>query len=184
MSWIIDPAHTQVEFSVKHMMIATVRGRFTKFSSTVNIDEQDALQSSVEGTVETASVDTHEPNRDAHLRSADFFDAEKYPTLSFRSTGIKKVGDERYQVTGQLTIKDITKEVVFDVSDEGRGKDPWGNLHWGLTATTSISRKDFGLNWNVALETGGWLVGDSVKISADVEIVYKAESQAATAAAA
>lgn len=177
MSWYIDPAHTQVEFSVKHMMIATVRGRFAKFSGEILVSDQDLLKSSVVGSVEAASIDTHDANRDAHLRSADFFDAETYPVLSFRSTAIQKVSGERYQVTGQLTIKDVTREVVFDVSDEGRGKDPWGNLHWGFSASTSINRKDFGLNWNVALEAGGWLVGDTVKISADVELVFKPEAE-------
>lgn len=178
MSWTIDPAHTQIEFSVKHMMIAAVRGRFTKFNGTLKVNDADLLKSSVEGSVEAASLDTHDPNRDAHLRSPDFFDAEKYPMLSFRGTRITPKGDDRYQVAGDLTIKDVTREVVFEVTNEGHSKDPWGNQRWGLTAQTTINRKEYGLNWNVALETGGWLVGDQIKVNVDLELVYQADTPA------
>ena len=160
MAWNIDNAHSMVEFSVKHMMIATVRGRFTAFSGTVSVDPDNQLKSSVRGSVQAASIDTHDANRDAHLRSADFFDAEKYPTLDFVSKRIEKVDDETYRVTGDLTIRDTTQEVAFQVTDNGKGKDPWGNTRWGFEATTAINRKDFGLTWNVGLETGGWLVGE------------------------
>ncbi len=182
MAWVIDTAHTSVEFSVKHMMISTVRGRFAKFSGTLNIDPQHPERSSVEGAVETASIDTREPNRDQHLRSADFFDAEKYPTISFLSRRIEPQGDNRYKVIGDVTIKDVTRELVFNVTDEGKGKDPWGNTHWGFTAEATLNRKDFGLNWNVALETGGWLVGDQIKINVEMEAIEKQPEPAAAQA--
>jgi polyisoprenoid-binding protein YceI len=179
MAWIIDSTHTQIEFSVKHMMITTVRGRFTKFNGTVKIDEAQPERSYVEGTIEAASLDTHEPKRDEHLRSADFFDATTYPELAFRSTAVKALDGEHLQVTGDLTIRGVTRPVTFDVTVEGYGKDPWGNRRLGLTATASVNRKDFGLNWNVALEAGGWLVGDVVKINADLELIEKVEQPAA-----
>ena len=171
MSWTIDSAHTNIGFSVKHMMIATVRGSFSKFNGTFNIDPSDVTKSSVEGSIETASISTNDPNRDAHLRSPDFFDAEHYPVMTFKSTRVTRLGGDRYQVAGNLTIKDVTREIVWEVSDEGRGKDPWGNTHWGLSAQTSFNRKDFGLNWNVALETGGWLVADNIKVNAELELL-------------
>ncbi len=179
MTWKIDASHSQIEFTVKHMMIATVRGRFGSFDGTVTVNPDNLLESGVEGWVETASVDTRDGNRDAHLRSADFFDAEKFPRMSFRSTKIEKAGDGEFKVTGDLTIKDTTRPVTFTVSDEGRGKDPWGNRRWGLSATATINRKDFGLNWNVALETGGWLVSDQVKIQAELEMVETVAEPAA-----
>ncbi len=179
MAWAIDTAHTEIEFAVKHMMIATVRGHFTKFAGSLDINPDNLEQSSAEGTVEVASVDTRDANRDNHLRSADFFDAEKYPVMSFKSTKIEKAGESKYKVTGPLTIKGVARDVTFDVEVEGMGKDPWGNLHLGLNAQTSINRKDYGLNWNVALETGGWLVADTVKINVDLEAVQVAAPQPA-----
>lgn len=174
MAWVIDPAHTQIEFSVKHMMITTVRGRFDKFSSTVNVDEANLAGSSVQGAIEVASLDTRDPGRDGHLRSPDFFDAEKYPAMSFSSTRIQRAGEGQFKVTGDLTIKDVTREVVFTVSDDGQNKDPWGNQRWGFSAQATINRKDFGLVWNVALETGGVLVGELVKINAEVQLIRQA----------
>jgi polyisoprenoid-binding protein YceI len=141
------------------------------------LDERDLAGSYAEGTIEAASVDTHEPNRDAHLKSADFFDAERFPQLKFRSTGASRLGEGHLRVSGLLTIRDVTREVVLDVHEEGRSKDPWGNLRWGFTATTAINRKDYGLNWNVALEAGGWLVGDQVKINIDLELIYQPDQQ-------
>jgi polyisoprenoid-binding protein YceI len=181
-SWKIDSAHTLVEFSVKHMMISTVRGRFNNFSGTLNLDEQHPERSYIEGVVESASVDTREPNRDAHLRSADFFDVEKYPTMKFRSTRIEKVGPDQFKVMGDLTIKKVTRPITFNVTSEGRGKDPYGNLHWGFSAETTLNRKDFDLNWNVALETGGWLVSDQIKINIELEAVQQVEESARAAA--
>lgn len=179
MAWKIDPSHSQIEFTVKHMMIATVRGRFGSFDGTVTVNPDNLLQSQVEGWVETASVDTRDTNRDAHLRSADFFDAEQFPRMTFRSTKIEKAGDGEFKVTGDLTIKDTTRPVTFTVTDEGQGKDPWGNRRWGVSATATLNRKDFGLNWNVALETGGWLVSDQVKIQAELEMVETVAEPAA-----
>ncbi len=186
MAWMVDPAHTSVEFTAKHMMFTKVRGRFDKFSGTLNLDEQHPENSSVEGSIDVASIDTREPNRDAHLRSADFFDAEKYPTITFRSTRVEVTGVDRAKVYGDLTIKDVTRPIVLDAAVEGRGKDPWGNERWGLSARATVSRKDWGLTWNVALETGGWLVGDTINIEIEAEVVKQqpapAEEPAASAA--
>lgn len=179
MTWNIDPQHTQIEFSVRHMMISKVRGQFKSFEGTLDINTDNPAASSVAGTIDVASIDTREPQRDAHLRSADFFDAEKYPKLSFRSSRIEPAGKGHYKVVGDLTIKDVTREVVFDVTDEGRAQDPWGNQRWGVSASTRLNRKDFGLTWNVALETGGWLVGDDVTITAEVELVKQVQPEPA-----
>ncbi len=179
MTWNIDPQHTQIEFSVRHMMISKVRGQFKSFEGTLDINTDNPAASSVAGTIDVASIDTREPQRDAHLRSADFFDAEKYPKLSFRSSRLEPAGKGRYKVVGDLTIKDVTREVVFDVTDEGRAQDPWGNQRWGVSASTRLNRKDFGLTWNVALETGGWLVGDDVTITAEVELVKQVQPEPA-----
>ncbi|MCG3211534.1 MAG: hypothetical protein FOGNACKC_05180 [Anaerolineae bacterium] len=179
MTWNIDPQHTQIEFSVRHMMISKVRGQFKSFEGTLDINTDNPAASSVAGTIDVASIDTREPQRDAHLRSADFFDAEKYPKLSFRSSRIEPAGKGHYKVVGDLTIKDVTREVVFDVTDEGCAQDPWGNQRWGVSASTRLNRKDFGLTWNVALETGGWLVGDDVTITAEVELVKQVQPEPA-----
>ncbi len=183
MNWQIDPTHTTIEFSVKHMMITTVRGQFKSFAGNLHIDPSNPAASRVEGSIDVASIDTREAQRDAHLRSADFFDVENYPKMSFRSSRIEPLGANQYKVYGQLTIKDVTREVVFDVADEGRGQDPWGNQRWGISASTKISRKDFGLTWNVALETGGWLVGDEVKIAVDLQLVLQQQPETETVAA-
>ena len=178
MSWKIDTAHTSVEFAVKHMMISTVRGRFSNFDGTVEVDPNNLLNSRVEGWIETASIDTRDEGRDAHLRSADFFDAETYPRMKFASKRIEKLGGDRYRVVGDLTIKDITREFTFEVTDEGQNKDPWGGTRWGLSAAGSLNRKDYGLTWNVALETGGVLVAEQVKIQAELQMVYVTETVA------
>jgi len=182
MAWVIDTAHSAVEFSVKHMMISTVRGRFTKFSGTVALDEANLANTTIEGAVELASVDTHDANRDGHLRSPDFFDAAQFPAMTFRSTRIEPAGGDQFRVTGDLTIKGVTRPVALTVVSEGRNKDPWGNQRWGFSAETSINRKDWGLNWNVALEAGGWLVGEQVKITLEAELVQaQPQPQAAVA---
>jgi polyisoprenoid-binding protein YceI len=178
MAWTVDPSHSSVNFSARHLMISTVRGRFTKFGGTLVLNEQSHEQSSAEGWVDIASVDTHDANRDGHLRSPDFFDFEKFPQMTFKSTRIVDEGEGQYKVTGNLTIKDVTREVTFKVTDEGKGKDPWGGTRWGFTAETTINRKDFGLNWNVALETGGWLVSDNIKLNIDVEAVLQPDQPA------
>ena len=181
MTWNIDASHTQIEFSVRHMMIAKVRGQFEQFEGQIHLNAENPAESWAEGTVDVNSINTKESQRDDHLRSADFFDVETYPKMSFRSSRIKSLGASQYKVYGNLTIKDVTREVVFNVADEGQAQDPWGNKRWGLSASTKINRKDFGLTWNVALETGGWLVGDEITINAEVELVYQPEAEAVTA---
>ena len=170
-TWQIDPAHTSVEFAVKHMMITTVKGRFTDVSGTVVADEAEPTRSTVEATMSVATIDTRAEQRDGHLRSADFFDVEKYPTITFTSRRIEGDPTGAFRLVGDLTIRGVTKEVTLDVTNEGRGRDPWGGERAGFSATTKINRKDFGLTWNQALETGGVLVGDDVKISIEVELV-------------
>ncbi|GHO54022.1 YceI family protein [Ktedonobacter robiniae] len=172
MAWEIDPTHSHVNFSVKHMMFSTVRGSFKVFSGKLHIDEQNPAASWVEAQADTTSVDTSDANRDGHLRGADFFDVEKYPTISFKSTNVERAGDG-YKVTGDLTIHGVTKSVVFDAEYLGQGKNPWGATVAGLSATTKINRRDFGLTWSAALETGGVLVGDDVKIEIDLETQNK-----------
>lgn len=169
-TWKIDPAHTHVEFAVKHMMISTVKGRFSEVTGEIQLDEGNLSNSKVNIDVNVASIDTREPQRDTHLRSADFFDVDKFPKISFRSTAIEGTLDE-FRLTGDLTIHGVRRPVTFDVTHEGRGKDPWGGERIGFSATGKIKRSDFGLTWNAALETGGFLVGDDVKISLDVEAV-------------
>jgi polyisoprenoid-binding protein YceI len=169
----LDPSHTAVEFQVKHMMFTTVRGRFPEVSGELFLDAEDATRSWVKASVQVASVDTRDAQRDAHLRSADFFDAEQYPTITFESKRVELGRRENEaRVVGDLTIRGVTKEVVFDAAFVGRGNDPWGNVRVGLTASTTVNRKDFGLTWNVALEAGGWLVGDEIKINLEIQGVY------------
>ncbi len=170
-TWKIDPVHSEVGFSVKHMMVSNVKGRFRTLDGALHIDEQEPTRSWVEAKIEAASIDTHEPDRDAHLRSPDFFDVEPFPHLSFRSTLVSKIDDERWKVAGDLTIRDVTKEVVLDTVFEGQVKDAYGMDRAAFTATTEISRKDFGLNWNKMIETGGVVVGDRVKIELDIAAV-------------
>ena len=171
--WSVDPAHSSVEFAVRHLMITTVKGRFTEVEGTVVLDEANPAASSADITVQVASIDTREAQRDAHLRSADFFDTEKYPTLTFRSSGVRDVSADGFKLVGDLTIHGVTREVALDVVHEGRARDPWGGERAGYAATTKIKRSDFGLTWNQLLETGGLAVSDDVKISLDVELVKK-----------
>ena len=169
--WRIDASHTSVGFAVRHMMISTVRGHFGAVDGTVRADPNDWTRSSIEVSIQADSIDTREEKRDAHLRSADFFDAEKYPTITFKSTRIEAAGSNRYRVTGDLTIRGVTKPVTLDVTDEGRGKDPWGGERAGFSASGTVDRLEFGLNWNQALEFGGWLVGNEIKVVLDVEFI-------------
>jgi polyisoprenoid-binding protein YceI len=171
-TWNLDPVHSVAEFKVKHMMISNVKGQFTGVTGALTLDEANIENSRVEASIDAASINTREAQRDAHLKSADFFDVEKYPTLTFRSTRVQRAGDEELKVTGELTIHGVTREVVFKVEGPtAPAKDPWGNTRIGLSATTKINRKDFGLTWNAALETGGILVGEEVAITLDVEYV-------------
>jgi polyisoprenoid-binding protein YceI len=170
-TWKLDPSHSEVGFSVKHLMISSVRGRFAALSGTIVIDDVNPAQSSVDVAIETASIDTRQEQRDAHLRSADFFDAENYPTITFKSTKVEIGKGESFRLVGDLTIRGVTKEVVLESTDEGRGRDPWGGERAAFSATTKIDRRDFGLTWNQALETGGVLVANEIKITLDVQAV-------------
>ncbi len=173
-TWEIDTAHSAAHFAVRHMMVANVRGEFGKVSGTVVLDRADLDRSDVRATIDVASLSTREPQRDAHLKSADFFDLEKYPTIEFQSTVISATGDGEYAMTGDLTIHGVTRPVTLKVeASDQELKDPYGNIKRGATATTKINRKDFGLGWNVALEAGGIMVGDEVKITLDVELLMK-----------
>lgn len=167
--WQIDPAHTNVEFAVRHLMISTVKGRFGDMAGTLTLDPGDPAAASVEVTIQTASIDTRQEQRDGHLRSPDFFDAEKYPVITFRSTRSEGGTDSEFRVYGDLTIRDVTREIVLNVSREGQGGDPWGGQRVAFSATGKIDRKAFGLTWNQALEAGGVVVGDEIKISVDAE---------------
>jgi polyisoprenoid-binding protein YceI len=176
----IDPAHSSAQFTVRHMMITNVRGGFQKVTGTVVYDPQNPAASSVNAEIDAASINTNEAQRDAHLRSADFLHAEKFPTITFRSTGIESAGEGEIKLTGDLTIHGVTKPVVLKVEGPSpEGKDPWGNTRTGATATTKIKRSDFGLTWNTALETGGFLVGDELKIELDLSLIKAADSSQA-----
>jgi polyisoprenoid-binding protein YceI len=171
-TWNLDPVHSVAEFKVKHMMISNVKGQFTNISGVLTLDESDTANSHVEASIDASSINTRDAQRDAHLKSADFFDVEKFPTLNFRSTSVKRTGKNELAVTGDLTIHGVSREVVFEVEGPTTpGKDPWGNTRVGLSAVTRINRKDFGLTWNSALETGGILVGDEITITLDVQFV-------------
>lgn len=185
-TWKLDAAHSQVEFSVKHMRFTTVRGRFAALEGSISLDADAPERSSVEVTIDAASLDTRVADRDAHLKSGDFFDVETYPTLVFRSRGVKgPVGEpgEAFRVVGDLTIRGVTREVVLDARFEGTGADPWGGTRAGFSAQTTIDRRDFGLTWNQALETGGFLVGHEVRIDLQVQAVQVEEAALAGAAA-
>lgn len=171
-TWNIDPTHSVAEFKVKHMMISNVKGQFAKVSGNLTLEESEPANSHVEARIEAASIETRDAQRDAHLKSADFFDVEKFPVLSFQSTRVTLVGEGELAVEGDLTIRDVTRKVTFQVDGPtAPAKDPWGNTRIAVSATTKINRKDFGLTWNTALETGGILVGEEVTITLDVQFV-------------
>lgn len=171
-TWNIDPVHSVAEFKVKHMMISNVKGQFPAIQGTLTFNEQSVTESRVDVTIDAASINTREAQRDAHLKSADFFDVEKFPALTFKSTKVTPVGEGELSVAGNLTIHGITRPVVFDVEGPTPpAKDPWGNSRIAVSATTKINRKDFGLTWNAALETGGILVGEDVTITLDVQFI-------------
>ena len=171
-TWNIDPAHSVAEFKVKHMMISNVKGQFAKVSGTLTLDESDLTNSRIETLIEAASIETRDPQRDAHLKSPDFFDVERFPALAFKSSRISLVRDGELAVDGNLTIRGVTRKVTFNVEGPTPpAKDPWGNTRVAVSATTKINRKDFGLTWNAALETGGILVGDEVTITLDIQFV-------------
>jgi polyisoprenoid-binding protein YceI len=171
-TWNIDPVHSHAEFKVKHLMISNVKGQFTRLKGALTLDENKVENSKVEATIEAASISTRDDQRDEHLKSADFFDVEKFPELTFKSTRITRVADGELAVAGDLTMHGVTRNVVFNVEGPTPAtKDPWGNTRRGLSATTKINRKDFGLTWNATLETGGFMVGDEVTITLEVEFV-------------
>jgi polyisoprenoid-binding protein YceI len=173
-TYTIDNAHSDVGFSIRHMVFAKVRGHFTKWTAELAFDAGDPSKSSVQATIDVGSIDTREEKRDGHLKSPDFFDAAKFPAMTFKSKKVEGAGPKRYKVTGDLTIRDVTRPVVLDLEELGSGKDPWGNQRIAFAAKTSIERGDFGLKWNQALETGGVLVGEKVDIEIDVEVIGKA----------
>jgi polyisoprenoid-binding protein YceI len=183
MAQTIDATHSEISFTVRHMMFAKVRGQFNKWTSTVAFDAADPTKSRVAVEIDATSINTREAQRDGHLRSADFLDAEKFPTLSFKSKRIEVVSKGQYKLVGDLTIRDATHEVTLDVEQTGTGKDPWGNQRLGFSAKGAISRGQWGLKWNQALETGGVLVSDKVDIEAEVQVVQAAANASAGASA-
>lgn len=174
-TWSIDPAHTGAEFAVKHLMISTVKGRFAGVTGTIVLDEANLAGSSVEVTIPTATVDTGVKQRDEHLRSADFFSAEEFPAMTFRSREVRVRGAGEFDVIGDLTIRGVTNEVTLHVTDEGRAVDPWGNSKAAFSASTTIDRTAFGLTWNAMLEAGGVTVSNQVRIQLDVQAVRSGE---------
>lgn len=174
----IDPSHSEVSFQIRHM-VSQVRGRFNDFKGTVNLDPANLAKSSVEFRVKAASIDTAMPDRDKHLRAADFFDVEKYPEITFKSTSIKPTGKDAYAVTGDFTMRGVTKKITLPVTFLGSAKDPWGNERAGFETATTLDRKAYGMNWNTALDNGGVILGDDVKIAINLEAI-KAKPEAKT----
>jgi polyisoprenoid-binding protein YceI len=174
-TWNVDPAHSAADFKVKHMMISNVKGSFSGLTGVLTEHATDSTLSSIDASIPVTTVNTGDAQRDGHLKSADFFDGEKYPAMTFKSTQVVKKGDGEYEVTGDLTIHGVTRPATFAVEGPSApNKDPWGNTRIGLSATTKINRKDFGLGWNAALETGGFLVGEEVAITLDVQFIKAA----------
>jgi polyisoprenoid-binding protein YceI len=172
--WTLDPTHSELAFKVRHMMITNVKGEFRKFDANILTESADFTKSSIDVTIDARSIFTKDETRDSHLKSADFFDVENYSVLTFQGKSFKKVYDDEYKLTGTLTIRGISKEISLDVEFGGIGKDIWGNEKVGFSVEGKINRRDFGLNWNAALETGGVLVSDEVKISAEVQFLKQA----------
>ena len=175
MAWVIDGAHSEIQFSAKHLIISTVRRRFNTFTSTIDADENNPTTATVDVHIDASSLVTGEERRDTHLCSSDFLDVEKYPYLTFKSTRVERSDEIHGKLYGELTIRDITKPVVLSVEYAGQAKTPWGTTSAGFNAQTRINRKDWDLNWNVALETGGWLVGDTITINIELELVKQVE---------
>ena len=173
-NWTVDASHSSIEFSVKHMMIANVRGSFHTFTANVIADAADLTTAEIDFSIDVNSIDTRDTGRDGHLRSGDFFDVENHPNLTFKATSIARKSSDDYTMIGDITIHGVTLPISFDVTFEGEGKDPWGNERAGFSATASLNRKDFGLNWNSVLETGGVLVGEQVKIHVQLEAIKAA----------
>lgn len=170
-TWNLDKAHSEIEFKVRHMMISSVKGQFHDFDITVDSASEDVVNAGIEVNIQTDSINTKNEQRDQHLKSADFFDVETFQTITFKSTDIKKVADDEFNLTGNLTIRNVTKPVTFQVEFGGTAKDPWGNKKVGYTITGKINREEFGLTWNAVLETGGVMVSEDVKFQADIQFV-------------
>lgn len=181
MAWQIDSAHSHIQFSVRHMMISTVRGTFDDFSGTITFDEQNPTNSSVHVEIDASSINTREKDRDTHLRSPDFLEVEQHPTITFQSTRIEKVGRNSGRIYGNLTIRGITREVVLATEFVGKAQSPWGTTSAGFNATTEFDRKAWGLQWNQTLETGGILVGDKIKVDIELQLVQQQEESLAEA---
>jgi polyisoprenoid-binding protein YceI len=171
MTWQVDNAHTHISFVARHMMITKVRGEFAKYDIVVNYDEEQPARSTVEATIYTDSINTRDERRDGHLRSPDFLDAANYPAMTFKSTRVEQLANGHGRLIGDLTIRDVTREVALDVEFYGLAKSPWGTTSAGFCGLTKLDRKDWGLTWNQALETGGWLVGDQISIEIEVELI-------------
>lgn len=182
MTWNMDPAHSGLQFAVKHMVISTVRGSFRDFAVEAEIDEANVANSRATVRIDAASLTTGNTDRDAHLRSADFFDVEAHPSIVFETRTIERRGGDDYRLTGDLTIRGITRAIVLDGEIQGPVKDPWGGVRFGLSASGKLNRKEFGLNWNSALEAGGFLVGDDVKLTIEAELVKAAAPELAATA--
>jgi polyisoprenoid-binding protein YceI len=177
-TWQLDPQHSAAQFSVRHLAISTVRGGFSNVNGTVNFDDKDVSKSSVDITIDVSTVDTREPNRDKDLKSDKFFDLAHYPTMTFKSKKVEQAGSGKLKITGDLTIRGVTKEVVLDVDGPTAAvKDPWGNQRAAVNATTKINRQDFGVKWNATMDNGGVVVGDEVSITIDAEMVQKTASK-------
>ena len=181
MTWQIDPAHSSIQFTVRHMMISKVRGNFEKFSGTIDFTEENPANSTVAVEIDAASINTREEQRDGHLKSPDFLNVAEFPTLTFKSTRVEPSSSDEGKLIGDLTIRDITKEVVLDVEYVGKAKSPWGTTSAGFSGSTTINRTDWGLTWNQTLETGGILVGDKIKIDIELELIEVAEQEAVAA---
>ena len=171
MTWQVDNAHTHISFVARHMMITKVRGEFAKYDIVVNYDEEQPARSTVEATIYTDSINTRDERRDGHLRSADFLDAATYPAMTFKSTRVEQLANGHGRLIGDLTIRDVTREVALDVEFYGLAKSPWGTTSAGFCGLTKLDRREWGLTWNQALETGGWLVGDQINIEIEVELI-------------
>lgn len=171
--WEIDPTHSEIGFKVKHMMFTNVSGKFNDFQAVIENDNDQFETSDISFSANVSSIDTNNTDRDNHLRSADFFDVESFPMISFKSTGIKKINEGQFEVSGDLTLKEVAKNVTLDAEYSGLMEDPWGNTRVGVTLSGKINRKDFGLTWNTSLETGGVLVGDEIKIIVEVQLIKK-----------
>jgi polyisoprenoid-binding protein YceI len=178
-NWNIDIGHSAIHFSVRHMVVSKTRGRFTRWSGKISFDPASPSASSVQVTIDPASIDTAEAQRDAHLKSPDFFDVEKYPQATFRSTTVEESGKDSYRITGELTLHGVTRPVVLNAVFEGSAKDPWGGERAGFAATASVDRREFGLGWNKVLEAGGVLVGDKIELTLEIEALKQAAAQAA-----